>query len=377
MPFTPISTSLGALLLHLSTTNFHLCNGRILGVSSILGNSLFSPNKDNVPVVAGMALSTAAAYFLAPGMFEYLGPLGEGFSEVAGLGSWTPLVAGLLVGFGTFFSSGCTSGHMLCGLPRFSPRSFISTLIFFSSAVLTKTFVPFTHPSTPICPNDSFLSCFTPPPLPTTSNLLTSAALVSSVYAGNVAISHLLPASPHSRTLSAIYSGAVFALGLIVSGMANPAKVSGFLHMFGHRTFDPSLLMVMLFALAPNVMVWQRAIRARLQTPKLDKKWYTPTRTDIDLKLLGGSIVFGLGWGLMGICPGPGLVTAVAGAVSGAARTVGITWLAGFWAGRGAASMIDRVSSKMQNAKKGHVLVPKTKEPRYTDEVVDVGAGEI
>ena len=103
MPFTPVSTAVGAFLLHLSTTNLFLSNGRILGVSSILGNAVYSaPSKTNIPVLVGMAAGSLVAFIVAPGLFGYLGPLDIGANDIPGLGQWSAAVAGGLVGFGTY-----------------------------------------------------------------------------------------------------------------------------------------------------------------------------------------------------------------------------------------------------------------------------------
>lgn len=109
--------------------------------------------------------------------------------------------------------------------------------------------------------------------------------------------------------LIAFVSGLVFGLGLIVSGMANPAKVLGFLDLAGQ--WDPSLAFVMggaVLITAAGFAVLRRR-RASLRGEPL--RW--PTATRIDLRLALGSLAFGAGWGLAGFCPGPALVAAAAG----------------------------------------------------------------
>lgn len=98
--------------------------------------------------------------------------------------------------------------------------------------------------------------------------------------------------------------GLLFGLGLIVSGMADPSKVLGFLDLAGR--WDPSLAFVMGGAIAvalPGFALAKRRDRAWLGTPM---QW--PAATTIDRRLLGGSLAFGVGWGLAGFCPGPALV---------------------------------------------------------------------
>ena len=99
-------------------------------------------------------------------------------------------------------------------------------------------------------------------------------------------------------------SGLVFGLGLIVSGMANPAKVIGFLDVAG--SWDPSLAFVMIGAIAVGVVAFAVARRRTASFLGMDMK--LPGERPIDRRLVGGSVVFGIGWGIAGICPAPGLV---------------------------------------------------------------------
>lgn len=99
-------------------------------------------------------------------------------------------------------------------------------------------------------------------------------------------------------------AGLLFGIGLMVSGMANPAKVLGFLDLAG--SWDPSLALVMAGAVAVGIVAFfiarQRVVSFLGAPMKL------PASRDIDRRLIGGSLLFGVGWGLAGFCPGPGLV---------------------------------------------------------------------
>ncbi|WP_113910698.1 DUF6691 family protein [Roseovarius dicentrarchi] len=103
------------------------------------------------------------------------------------------------------------------------------------------------------------------------------------------------------RIVFGFLSGLVFGIGLIISGMANPAKVLNFLDIFG--AWDPSLAFVMggamLTAFVGFRLAWKQS--APVLLPKFD----LPTASDIDGKLLTGAAVFGIGWGIGGFCPGP------------------------------------------------------------------------
>jgi uncharacterized membrane protein YedE/YeeE len=107
------------------------------------------------------------------------------------------------------------------------------------------------------------------------------------------------------RVILASIAGLLFGTGLTVSGMINPAKVLGFLDVLGD--WDPSLVFVMAAAI-PVAMMGFRAAR-RLHTPLCATAFVEPTASHVDTRLISGAIVFGLGWGLVGYCPGPALAS--------------------------------------------------------------------
>jgi uncharacterized protein len=104
--------------------------------------------------------------------------------------------------------------------------------------------------------------------------------------------------------LTSLIAGFVFGLGLLVSGMANPAKVLGFLDIAGR--WDPSLALVMAGAIGVGSVGF--AIAARRTRSLVGIEMTLPSTRRIDLRLIGGSALFGIGWGLAGFCPGPALV---------------------------------------------------------------------
>ncbi|WP_262266430.1 DUF6691 family protein [Microvirga yunnanensis] len=103
--------------------------------------------------------------------------------------------------------------------------------------------------------------------------------------------------------LSALASGLLFGLGLIVSQMVNPAKVLGFLDVFDN--WDPSLALVMGGAVAVSSL--GTVLARRRGIPVFARRLEIPTRRDLDPRLIGGAALFGIGWGLVGLCPGPAL----------------------------------------------------------------------
>ena len=112
---------------------------------------------------------------------------------------------------------------------------------------------------------------------------------------------------------TALLAGLVFGLGLIVSGMANPAKVLGFLDLTG--AWDPSLALVMAGAIGVSFFAFLFAKKRTVSLIGADMK--LPAGRTIDRRLLIGSTLFGIGWGVAGFCPGPGLVALGLGEVKG------------------------------------------------------------
>ena len=109
--------------------------------------------------------------------------------------------------------------------------------------------------------------------------------------------------------ITAFLAGLVFGVGLLISGMTDPGKVIGFLDVAG--TWDPSLAFVMAGAILVAFFAFAFA-RQRART-FLGAAFELPERRDIDVRLVAGSIVFGIGWGLAGFCPGPAIVAFGAG----------------------------------------------------------------
>jgi len=109
--------------------------------------------------------------------------------------------------------------------------------------------------------------------------------------------------------LSAFICGLLFGVGLIVSQVANPAKVLDFLDVFGR--WDPSLIVTMGGAVAASAL--GTIIARRMGVPVLASRLEIPTRRDLDARLIGGAVLFGVGWGLAGLCPGPALTAVTFG----------------------------------------------------------------
>ena len=129
--FTPWTALTGGILLGIASAAFILLNGRVLGISGIVGG-LLAPRRADIgwrlSFLLGLLLAPTALTLLAPDLIR---------APRIDAGALTLIAAGLLVGFGTRYGSGCTSGHGVCGLSRLSPRSLVATLAFMAAGFAT------------------------------------------------------------------------------------------------------------------------------------------------------------------------------------------------------------------------------------------------
>lgn len=316
--FTWFQSAVGAWLLHVSSSAFLYDNGKVLGCSSLIYNVFASPNAFNAPTTAGLALAPLAMRVLHQySVFPFVLPDYALVRASAPFGPTLTLVlSAMLTGIGTRLASGCTSGHMLMGVSRLSMRSIVATLSFVSSAAAVQWLFR-------TAPTPQFgLSASTPAP-PTSSEVVVFGALAIAATVFGRTVVDRLGKGPWTRTIVSFFSGFVFSAGLLISRMADPAKTLGFLSFSEPIKFDPSLLMVFVFGVVPNAIRWY------IQGPRLNKyaavdSMDVPTKRDITPRLVLGSLIFGAGWGLSGICPGPGLISAVLDGY------YGIFWLVSF-----------------------------------------------
>ena len=132
--------------------------------------------------------------------------------------------------------------------------------------------------------------------------------------------------------LTSFLAGLVFGLGLIVSGMANPAKVLGFLDLTGR--WDPSLGFVMAGAIAVGAIAF--AVTRSRTSSLLGEVMRMPAARHIDRRLIGGGLLFGIGWGIAGFCPGPGLVAI------GMGEPKAVAFVVAMLAGMGVFELVER-----------------------------------
>nr|CAG4710521.1 unnamed protein product [Naegleria fowleri] len=328
MVFTPFESSIGGLLIGASVSAYAYFQGRISGMSGIAGcafrglkNKILPSSSPHVTeeelahkilYIFGLMIAGFTVWFLemAPDHFVHVSSVWLSSPSV-----WILfLVAGVLSGFGTQLGSGCTSGMMICGIARLSVRGFVSTMVFSSVAFV---FVKYLKSIEFIAQNlihvgqgvelDKPFMAF--PNMERAVLIFIYFLLLISIYA--FILRRVNSWSDHAKqTLDfylPFYNGLVFGSGLALSGMTNPMKVLGFFDI-GGEYYDPSLFCVAIFAILPSMFVFQKYVLPKSshhEKPPISAKYHMPTSNSIDWKLVGGASIFGVSWGMVGICPGP------------------------------------------------------------------------
>lgn len=141
------------------------------------------------------------------------------------------------------------------------------------------------------------------------------------------------------RIILALLAGSLFGAGLFISGMTDTTKVQGWLDVFG--SWDPTLAFVMGGAIIPMAIAWRFTPGRK---PLTGGAFPTPARSDLDRRLIVGSALFGAGWGLAGLCPGPSIASLSYGGIGG------LVFLAAMLAGMGAASTVGQRLDRLATA---------------------------
>lgn len=314
----------------LSAVTLLLANSDIMGASGIVTSCMLSPIATISNVSDRWKFIFIGSFVATVNMIMYVGTSRD--QQLLSPSTASPLayaMGGFCVGIGTKLGNGCTSGHGVCGLGRLSPRSLVAVVSFLVSGILAATFI--SSPNTPWASSTSFLrhqgvNVSTGSFLSSTI-LLVSAGLATWSYAkGNHTKSQeddRIKLVNQRKSYGAAISGAMFAIGLAVSGMSQTNKVQGFLDLnplfrndVAVSSYDATLLTVLGAAVPISALgyLWQRYHMKHTSLCGAD--WSCiPKRTDIDSPLVLGSVLFGVGWGLVGLCPGPAVWSAAAGVV--------------------------------------------------------------
>ncbi|WP_299944899.1 DUF6691 family protein [uncultured Ruegeria sp.] len=140
------------------------------------------------------------------------------------------------------------------------------------------------------------------------------------------------------RLVYAFLAGSLFGIGLLISGMTDTTKVQGWLDVFGN--WDPTLAFVMGGAILPMLVAWQLT---RNRTPLVGGRFPAPPRVELDRRLIVGSVLFGVGWGLAGLCPGPAMASLSFGGAGGIVFIVAM--IVGMFAAPKLGAQLDRMAS--------------------------------
>ena len=285
-------------------------NGEITGISGIFRQTLMG-SQTHAVFTAGLAAGAlVCATWLLPTSVVAI-PAAVSWARVLG--------AGALVGCGTRIGGGCTSGHGVCGLGRRSARSLAAVCTFMATGALAAT-VTQTATAGYLADAASSAILASAPPLPDGKGLgVAVLAAAVPTFLALEAVGHRV-ASKESREAFAaavnFLGGAFFALGLGVSGMTVPARVATFLDLSrGLAGWNPALMFVMGGAVLVTLPGFAPSL-TKAKTPGLEKapsfssKWNLPTKSAVDAELLVGSALFGMGWGIGGMCPGPAIYAA-------------------------------------------------------------------
>ncbi|CDW73492.1 UNKNOWN [Stylonychia lemnae] len=302
-----VQAVIGGALIALSTTLNLLLFGRITGISGILSSVTKYDTSQGFYWKYCFILGLLTIPKILQVIFGSYIDLGDGYyfpmfdsNELAmkqtHIAAW--FIGGFLVGVGVRMGNGCTSGHGVCGIPRLATRSIVATCTFmitgFALASL-KYHEPFLSNGETF--GDTYYEVW---------RWLTLAILIlGHIYGGFVLISK---DEKHIR-LECIWSyvfGLLFGLGLLISGMCRISKILNFL-IIDSVVWDPTLIFVMGSAVAINVVTFY-FIQKRKYPIYGEKFSIPPRKGKVDLRLVCGAAIFGIGWGFAGLCPGPGLV---------------------------------------------------------------------
>ena len=262
---------------------------------------------EKLSIVGGMFLISSIFYLIftdnSYGGFTPFGPAKQ-------IADWTTFpgfaLAGFLVGFGTKLGNGCTSGHGLCGLSRFSLRSFVAVGIFLMTAIGIST-LSFWVGLGPFV-NDQDLS----PVIHYNNEISAIVFLLVGLILPVIGFFIAKKEADESFNISKQFTdqlivfgvGILFAIGLMLSGMSVRNNILGFLQI--NNQWNCGLLFVLGCGLGVNVITF--TVMRRKGTSILGNKVFDPQNSKIDLPLVLGAFCFGLGWGIGGLCPGPFLV---------------------------------------------------------------------
>jgi uncharacterized protein len=288
----------GGALIALSSSLNYMLFGKITGLSGFLfyvAGFKFGPLfASRLCFLVGM-VTIVDIYYNAAGRFLW-GQQVLDAEENINIVSW--VLGGLIIGLGVRWSGGCTSGHGVCGLPRFSKRSLVAVCIFMSTGIATASInsvIGLQEPYLKFSQDAKVYYNIVPRILLSIYQLAALVMIGRSLWVGENKKEKLKPA---------VYFvlGSLFGLGLLISGMCSRSKILHFLTL--DKDWDPSLAFVMASAVGINLLTFQYTIKRKRAA--FSEELDLPD-TYMDKGIYAGPALFGIGWGLTGFCPGPAL----------------------------------------------------------------------
>lgn len=280
--------------------------GQILGNSGKIRGMFMESFSSNVAFVSGLVAGGALVRVFAPSLLQPPPSVTE-----PGI-ALRMIVGGVAIGLGTSMANGCTSGHGLTGLSRFSVRSLIAVCSFLGSGIVFGTLMGSAQAFPPLAEGVAM------------ADLEQAGVQLAWLALGGVVLCFVALAPLHRAKVVPPSVGVPlakfliltgFGMGLCLSGMAMPGKLAGFLDV---QRWDPSLLFVLGGAhllKTPLMQLWVRVDAPTEARPRpvycQDFECRGSDRSTIDFNLVVGAVIFGFGWALTGLCPGPAVVTMV------------------------------------------------------------------
>lgn len=310
-------------MIGLSAASLLLLNGDILGASGIMANIFTNPTKAMSDPSSLWSLAFLTTFLIVSvSMPQFAVDLRSSDDPNVPIPSaFAFALGGLLTGFGTRLGNGCTSGHGVCGLGRRSPRSLVAVLTFMVTGIATSVLV--TSPTSSLSEYTSILRADGreivqfDPRLGYAVALFMATALVTLPMRASSKEKGGIRNSDRAKVPGAALAGGIFAGGLALSGMVVPSKLYSFLNATGiaDGNWDPTLVAVLgsavvisflSYQFVPNFGVFTNSKKA-LSHPIKASDFHVPANRKIDFNLVCGEAIFGIGWALALLCPGPAL----------------------------------------------------------------------
>jgi len=293
-----LNSIFGGIILAAATSAHIYLQGKITGISGAIFKCIKNVDLNyHASLLLGMVFTSAfVACFSEP--FKESKWLKRTFLELPknyseDLSMFGFIVAGFLVGVGARMANGCTSGHGLCGLPRLSKRSIVAIALFMVVGLVSATFRYYSMLFWPSKPFRAFN--------PSIINYLVLLASVGGVGYFLYESYKTNKTDKLRDTGIAFGIGAAFSYGLIESGMVERHVVAGFLTL--GKVWNIRLAFVFATAVCINYFAFNYIFK-NIKKPVFKDKYDIPPNTAVDNKLIVGAILFGIGWGFSGICPG-------------------------------------------------------------------------